>query len=64
MSKAMVRICFAGAFAVIGLLGALALELTGTSVPPWLAGLVGAAGGYLFGHVQENGVNGKKARQG
>ena len=62
MTKAMVRIIFAGVFALVGLMGGLILEMTGTSVPPWLAGIVGAAAGYLFGHVQENGVNGKKTR--
>lgn len=59
MTKAMVRIIFAGAFAVIALAGALVLEYTGTEVPSWLIAVIATAAGYVFGHSQENGINGK-----
>lgn len=60
MTKAMVRILFAGGFAVIALMGALVLEFTGTEVPTWLIAVIATAAGYVFGHTQENGINGKK----
>ena len=44
--------------AALGLGGAM--ELTGNGAPEWLVGVIGLAAGYLFGHVQANGVNGKK----
>lgn len=59
MSKAMVRILFAGVFALVALGGAVAAELTGHGTPEWLIAIVSAAGGYAFGHAQENGLNGK-----
>lgn len=60
MTKAMVRIIFAGAFATLALGGALLLEFTGTETPIWLVALIASASGYVFGHMQENGINGKK----
>lgn len=60
MTKAMVRILFAGAFAVISLAGALVLEFTGTEVPTWLIAVIATAAGYVFGHASENGINGRK----
>jgi len=53
------RILFASAFGLIALVGALILELMGSPCPPWLVALVGAAAGYIFGHVQSNGFTGK-----
>ena len=56
MSKATLRIIFAGLFGLIALVGALAIQaFTDDPVPEWLIGLIGVAGGYIFGHVQENG---------
>ncbi len=60
MTKAMVRILFAGAFAIIALTGALILQFTGIDVPTWLIAVIATAAGYVFGHTQENGINGKK----
>ncbi len=60
MTKAMVRIIFAGAFALVALAGALVLEFTGVEVPTWLIAVIATAAGYVFGHTQENGVNGRK----
>ena len=60
MNPTMVRILFAGAFALIGLTGALVLEALGQGTPEWLISVVSAAGGFLFGHVLANGFDGKK----
>ena len=39
------------------LIGAIAIQvLTDEAVPDWLVALIGAAGGYIWGHVQENGI--------
>ena len=57
MSKASLRIIFAGVFAMTALIGAIAIQvLTDEAVPDWLVALIGAAGGYIWGHVQENGI--------
>lgn len=61
MNKAMLRILIAGAFGLIALAGALALEVTGDGAPGWLIAVIASAAGYAFGHMQENGINGKKA---
>ena len=50
-----VRLIFAGAFALIALTGAVLGELLGHPAPDWLIALVATAGGYIFGHVQANG---------
>ena len=55
----MLRLLFTGAFALIALVGALALELMGRGCSPWLIALLGAVTGYFFGHVQANGFHGK-----
>jgi len=55
MTTAMIRILFAGAFALIALAGALVLEATGHECPVWLVSVVSGAVGFIFGHVQENG---------
>jgi hypothetical protein len=60
MNQTMIRMIFTGAFALIALMGAVGLEFIGNEVPQWLVGIIGVAGGYLFGHVQANGINGKK----
>ena len=60
MNPTILRMIFAGAFALIGLGGALGLEAMGQSTPEWLIAVISAAGGFLFGHVQANGFNGKK----
>ena len=60
MNKAMTRLILTGAFALICLIGAVGLEFTNNGTPEWLIAMVAAASGYIFGHVQENGINGKK----
>ncbi len=60
MNKAMVRMLFTGAFAIVALGIAGGCVLTDRPVEAWLAGVIGLASGYLFGHIQENGINGKK----
>lgn len=59
MTKALIRMLFAGAFGLTALVGALMLQWHGQAVPEWLIALIGAAGGYIFGHAQENGINGQ-----
>ena len=60
MNPTMLRMLFAGTFAIGGLAGALVLEALGQGTPEWLISTVSAAGGFLFGHVLANGFNGKK----
>lgn len=55
MNKAMMRICIAGAFGLIGLGGGIGLELAGVGCPGWLIAVISAAAGYAFGTVHENG---------
>jgi hypothetical protein len=62
MNKAMTRILFSGIFALVALGGALGLEFVGEDVPSWLVAVIAAAAGYVFGHAQENGINGKKPK--
>jgi len=50
----------AALFGLIALGIAGAVELLGGDAPEWLVGLVGAAGGFLFGHVYANGFDGRK----
>ena len=59
MTKALMRILFASAFGLTALVGAIALQWHGQATPEWLIALIGAAGGYIFGHTQENGINGQ-----
>ena len=59
MTGAMIRILFAGAFALLALLGAIVIELCGGETPEWLIVTIVAAVGYIFGHVQENGLTRK-----
>ena len=59
MNTVMLRLLITGAFALIALGGALALELMGRGCSPWLIALLGAVTGYFFGHVQANGFHGK-----
>ena len=56
----MIRMLSTAIFGLTALILGGALELTGEGVPEWLVGVIGLAAGYLFGHVQVNGVNGKK----
>ena len=60
MNRAQLRMVFAGAFGLIALVGAIVLEVSGHGVEAWLAGVIGMAAGYLFGHVQENGFSGTR----
>ena len=57
MTTITVRIVFAGAFALIALGGALALEAMGQECPIWLVSVVSGAVGYIFGQVHENGTS-------
>ena len=59
MTKALLRMVFAGSFGLTALIGALLLQWQGQVVPDWLIAIIGAAGGYVFGHAQENGINGQ-----
>ena len=63
MNQTTMRIVFTGLFALIALGGAVGLEFVGQTVPQWLVGIIGLAGGYLFGHVQANGIDGKKSHK-
>jgi hypothetical protein len=57
MSQTTLRYLFTGTFALISLVGAISIQLfTGEAVPAWLVGVIGTASGYLFGHVQANGI--------
>lgn len=60
MNPTMLRLIFAGSFALIGLVLGGALELFGEGTPEWLISVISAAGGFLFGHVLANGIDGKK----
>lgn len=60
MNPTIMRMLITGAFALIGLVGALVLEALGQGTPEWLIGVIGMATGFLFGHVWANGFNGKK----
>ena len=62
MNPTMLRMIFAGLFALIGIGLGGAIELAGEDVPGWLIAIIAAAGGFLFGHSQANGWNGKKGR--
>ena len=59
MTPTTIRLLFAGVFGMTALFGAVAIELMGQECPPWLIVLVGAAGGFVFGHAQANGLTGK-----
>jgi len=59
MNLVTIRLIFAGLFGLSALLGAIILELTGQPCPPWLVGIVGLSAGFVFGHVQANGLTGK-----
>ena len=63
MNQTTIRLMLTGLFALIALGGAVGLEFMGESVPDWLVGVIGLAGGYLFGHVQANGIDGKKGHK-
>ncbi len=60
MNATMVRMISTAVFGLSALGLGGAIELTGEDVPQWLVGVIGLAAGYLFGHVQANGINGKK----
>ena len=62
MNPTMVRLLFTGAFAMVALALAGAIEMLGSPAPEWLVYIVIAAVSYLFGHVQANGFNGKKGK--
>ena len=55
LSGTLVRIVLAGAFALIALGGAIALEIHGDGSPSWLVAVIATAAGYIFGHVEANG---------
>ena len=59
MTPVMLRLAFTCAFGLMALAGAILLEVMGHECPVWLVAIVGAAAGYVFGHVQANGVTGK-----
>ena len=59
MNTVMARLLFTSAFGLLALVGAILLEATGHGAPEWLVAIVGAAAGYVFGHVQANGFHGK-----
>jgi len=59
LNQVIVRLLFTGAFGLLALVGAVVLEVTGTGCPEWLIATVATAAGYMFGHVQANGVSGK-----
>jgi len=65
LTGAMIRMLFAGGFALVSLIGAISMELCGNDAPEWLIITVAAAVGYIFGHAQENGLirqrNGKRS---
>jgi len=54
-----IRLLFTAAFGLVALGGAILLECMGHGSPEWLIAVVGAAAGYVFGHVQANGFHGK-----
>lgn len=56
----MARLIFTGLFALTALLIAGGVELQGGDTPEWLIVVIAAAAGWMFGHVQTNGINGKK----
>ena len=50
-----IRLLFAGSFALISLTGAVTATLFGLDTPSWLVAIVATSAGYIFGHVQANG---------
>lgn len=60
MNQTMLRMIFAGAFALGGLGGGIAIELMGGDAPGWLIAITSASTAFLFGHVMANGFDGKK----
>src|SRR3990167_6305613 len=62
MNNVTLRIIFAGAFALLALMGAVLLEgLNHDSggAPEWLTAIAALSAGYALGHAQVNGLTGK-----
>ncbi len=62
MNPTIVRMISTAVFGLSALGLGGAIELMGNDVPEWLVGVIGLAAGYLFGHVQANGFNGRKGK--
>ena len=60
VNNATIRIVFSGLFALSSLVGAILLRLSGEAVDEWLVAVIVGSMTYMFGHVQANGITGKK----
>lgn len=65
MNQVILRVCFAGVFALLALGGAILLEAINADrggAPEWLTAIAALAAGYAFGHMQANGFGNKKGK--
>ena len=60
MNAVTLRLIIAGSFGIISLVGGIIINICGSESPDWLAYMVIASASYIFGHVQANGVSGRK----
>ena len=60
MNPTIIRMVTTALFGLAALGIGGAMELMEIGAPEWLVGIIGLAAGYLFGHVQANGFDGRK----